>query len=1727
MTIGIISWTGMHTAAFAISEAVSRSEQQVVVIYSNMDDRRESGYGRWIQTSQNDFFGRKFRRLLDEIPEGDALLLVQADACSGDWSGLVHQFEKILLTRPDIGLWSPDIDNTPFPTDLVAIRHDCGDIWEVAQTDGIVLGMSSAVVDRLRRLDFSENNLGWGIDFAAIAFCNINELKVVRDRSLSIHHPESRGYDEQKAKAQMEDFLLQLSAEELNQARAVKKFVSDRYDQKAILARQEGSGQRMNAVMGIQKDLLGTDFLDVFPFVAIETGRIHICSAASPDSLFIQQGNRRYLPLQNNTAFSPRALEFDISSKRGVRRRFVTGQRWSYPGRPTLSTVFSDGTVSKVVPITRPITLDPNSGPVRLQFGASAHRSKAEILIEIQESSGAGRSNVRCVPIDAKYTGEADSADYHMIDVFLENHDTPRTISLHVRCVEGHAQGDALPLVLTSLPHIIPCAEGPTAAATVVVISAEHAPENATTFAFQIEPSEDDLTLVAGRKSYRIAKKLDSRVDLSVSGRTIIAKSDSYQDVTVFVNNRAIQSVRIGPDPLALEQSPDILDYFGTIIELRDPTGNVILASLKDSEDEPDRPKKLRHPDAWLLDGLFDNDFYKSGFSSNETPQDPASHYLGEGWKEWREPAPWFSTRQYLVRYPEVAATKINPFVHYCIFGRHDEDLRPEFDTRINNDIYAAHSNSVAAGPYFEEFDATIGAGRSPRVKAIAYYLPQFHPVDVNNQQWGKGFTEWRQLPRGVPRFMGHVQPRIPRDLGCYSLSEGDAMLRQIELAKTAGLFGFCFYHYWFNGRRVLEKPVDRFLADSRLNFPFCLMWANENWTRTWDGSDREIILEQSYLESDDIPFVDDLARHMQDSRYIRIGGRPIFFVYRVGHIPEPQITLARWRNLFKDRHGLNPLFFQAQAFGDNDPRLFGLDGAIEFPPHKIGGRTPDLSRSIGLFDKSFSGDIRDYSAAVQIACAEPQPDFPLIRTVFPCWDNEARRPGRGTIYANSTPKKFGEWLDWAIKCAETHPIEGEKFVCVNAWNEWAEGAYLEPDVHFGAAYLNEFSRTIFGQRNARSAMSGQKVLLVGHDVLAFGAQTLLVHIGETLKRNFGVDIEFLIISSNLHGGSFATTQTAMEAVGRVTFADRMDCDDATLAKRFRDAGFSHVITNTTPAGRLVPAFKNAGFTVVSLVHELPTLLKNCSLSSEARSIARHSDHVIFPAQTVRDGFETFAGHIDHAAEIFPQGLYNADIATQAMGDFGLRAELGLAPDTKIVLGIGYADLRKGFDRFVSVGLSLAATHSDIAFLWIGPPANEAVNWLLPEIAASGLADRIRLLGHRDDIARFYAAADVFYLSSREDPFPSVVLEALASGLPVVGHQGCGGSDALVAQHGILVAPSDPLGAAGAIRQILQNPDPEAALARRFDIRERYSFDTYVFGLLQRLQPDIAPVSVVIPNYNYAAHIPERLHSVFAQTYPLREVIVLDDASTDDSVAQIGLGARAANRVIDLHVDTANSGSPFAQWRKGAERAKGDYIWIAEADDLSDPDFVARLLDRMVRAGSVLGFVDSRQISETGEPLGDSYRPYLNQIQTGAFDRSFDMDGPEFLARFLAVKNVILNVSGVIIQKQALLEAFASVGAELADYRVAGDWRLYAEICARPGSRVTWLSEALNIHRRHRQSVTHTLNVTKHLSEIRNIHRLVGKKVPLAADIAGLQSSHLAECARHLGLDLSPDGSAI
>lgn len=346
--------------------------------------------------------------------------------------------------------------------------------------------------------------------------------------------------------------------------------------------------------------------------------------------------------------------------------------------------------------------------------------------------------------------------------------------------------------------------------------------------------------------------------------------------------------------------------------------------------------------------------------------------------------------------------------------------------------------------------------------KLIAFYLPQYHRVEENSLWWGPGFTEWTNVAGGKPNFEGHYQPHIPRDLGFYDLERVETMREQSALAREYGVHGFCFYYYWFSGRRILERPLNNFLS-SDIDMSFCLCWANENWTRTWDGDTKSVLLEQKYAEGDEERFIRDIYPFLADPRYIRVDGKPLLVVYRIKELPDPALSIRKWRRE-AERLGLPGLHVSVVDFYDiSDPREVGADAMVEFPPHKFNGPQNRPESTPAMSNPNFQGGLIDYPRVIAQSMLRTQPPFTLYRGIIPSWDNTARRQDTGTIIVNATPAFFGTWLKYLRTYTRaTRPDASDPFIFVNAWNEWGEGCHLEPDLKWGLGYLDEVARTSY-----------------------------------------------------------------------------------------------------------------------------------------------------------------------------------------------------------------------------------------------------------------------------------------------------------------------------------------------------------------------------------------------------------------------------------------------------------------------------------------------------------------------------------------------------------------------------------------------------------------------------------------------------------------------------------------
>ncbi len=642
----------------------------------------------------------------------------------------------------------------------------------------------------------------------------------------------------------------------------------------------------------------------------------------------------------------------------------------------------------------------------------------------------------------------------------------------------------------------------------------------------------------------------------------------------------------------------------------------------------------------------------------------------------------------------------------------------------------------------------------------------------------------------------------------------------------------------------------------------------------------------------------------------------------------------------------------------------------------------------------------------------------------------------------------------------------------------------------------------------ARRALAGShahKLILVVHDANAHGAQYLALNLLRELTEELAVNVKVILLGPGPLTSAFESL-----AVVHALDADRPE-QLAALARTLHAEGFVSALANSLVAGKIARGLAASGIRVVTLVHEMPGIIRDYGLAPVVADVVAHSAAIVVPSEAVARGLREFAAtdRLDALCVTLPQGLF---VRSRHLGGWQraqaavrLRDRLGLHTDAKIVLAVGYADRRKGLDWFVSaLSLSIARDRG-VHAVWVGHHDPAEMASARAAIDAAGLADHFHFVGPDFDTDDYYAGADLFALTSREDPFPSVLLEALSVGTPAIAFSGTGGGADLIDRlGGKTVAAGDVVAYAAAVDALLADEAARSALAQRGvdAVTQDFSGRQYAISLLSLAGIALPRVSVIVPNFNYASYLRERLASISAQTLPVFEIIVLDDASTDGSQSSLAQLRPHVRPIPSLYFAATNSGSVFVQWKNGVEKARGDWIWIAEADDLATPEFLESLVLPMSRDPHlVMAYCQSRPIDGNGELSAPDYRAWTDDLSRERWLSSYRSSGREEVVMALGVKNTIPNVSAVVFRKDALLDALRAHLEEIVSFTSAGDWVTYLRVLEH-GS-ILFEPTPANLHRRHVSSVVATQNPLAHAQEVRRAQSL-------ARSIYGIDASGAA-----------------
>ncbi|MEE1918371.1 glycoside hydrolase family 99-like domain-containing protein [Pseudomonas asiatica] len=890
---------------------------------------------------------------------------------------------------------------------------------------------------------------------------------------------------------------------------------------------------------------------------------------------------------------------------------------------------------------------------------------------------------------------------------------------------------------------------------------------------------------------------------------------------------------------------------------------------------------------------------------------------------------------------------------------------------------------------------ATGRNGVKRTVKSIAFYLPQFHPIPENDAWWGKGFTEWANVVRAKPLFRSHYQPKLPADLGFYDLRAQSVQEAQAELATQYGIHGFCYYYYWFNGKKLLNQPIENMLKSGKPDFPFCVCWANENWSRNWDGQNKHVLMEQHYSSESNLALIHEFIKMMKDPRYIRHNGRPVLLVYRIKIIPNWLETAKIWREECR-KAGLGEIHLCSIRFGleplEGMPAQHGLDSYVLFPPQDM--RFVDAKSKVHDLNSNFGGTMYSYDEVVDadITRFKPGYEWPVHRGAMLGWDNTARRLTSSRVFVGCTPMRYRSWIKQILEQEDRHNPNHESLLFINAWNEWAEGTTLEPDQQYGRGYLEATKsviqsynvsfkhgaeinqipiqapseRTHFIKRYTPLAQiqrldgklefkAGQPTILLcahisGHQL--FGGERSFIDMIKTLKRlNFNVIVTTPSNNNKSYLSQLSEYAHAIYSFPYPQWVANREADNR-LIVRFANLiakyDVSIVYSNTIVLLEPAEAAKRMGR--ISLTHIRELITFDDSLR----------ERIGLPVQEiVKTVFDRYDFSIANSAatELVFARKGKTFYAPNAIDHQELESLN--EPGRAIRFGIVSSNIpKKGITDFIEVAKKCQDISDQAEFIVIGPDNQHTEIWK-DQIAKGILPSNLKFAGYRETPKEAMSEINVLLnLSQFAESFGRTVAEAMAAKRPVIAYEwGALPELVLSGKNGYLAPFGDTSAISEFVRKIVSDRKLISKLGNagfkhvttNFSHEALHTKLNAAFSAIKKsdkwknlvsqglTKPQTHDVTIVIPVYNAPEEVKNCIDSVLLHTPDDVKIVVINDGSSDPRIAKL-LASFENSR---LHIQHNESNIGYTRTvNLGIEVAGDSDVILLNSDTVVTPNWL-------------------------------------------------------------------------------------------------------------------------------------------------------------------------------------------
>ncbi len=1053
---------------------------------------------------------------------------------------------------------------------------------------------------------------------------------------------------------------------------------------------------------------------------------------------------------------------------------------------------------------------------------------------------------------------------------------------------------------------------------------------------------------------------------------------------------------------------------------------------------------------------LFDTGFYLAKYLNNDEDKSALSDYLAYSNRFRNAPNQFFDPKKYLEEYQDIAAARIDPFEHFFLHGvfesreggtginfdqvfyeflgndrtknpllfllERDFTKLPKLKKSDGEDLFSLLRRFNEAGPYYEEFMPINEVNSNDSLAAFAVYNPQYINFGETLSLVSKD-TPLLDVKKGIPRFKGHFQPNIPLDTTHYFDAFEDVFAKQISLAKSVGLHGFCFS---FSERNeTIVKRLAKEIGTLGGDFKYMIVWNCDNdqsssFPAYGNSNDSSRILA-SLMKT--VPF-------LNNPNYYSINKRPVFIIRDIAEIPDCRATITAFRQALVNSFAISPYILCGRPNKNIPYAQLGFDGIIDFPIDSYDSELMPINDNLEFYDTSCNLEVKSWDELKACAIKNLGKDAKAISCATIGKDDELIAQGSGKCYFGANPAKFEDWVRRAKNSALKRKFEGQNLLLIESWNDLGNSCALEPNRYYGYAYLNSLARALKSDNVSSNNAAKKIVLFVGEKIKSPKIAEIIKCLGHDLV------CEIVIIKDKKK--KLGSLDYASDLIYDLDFhAPNTISDLQNIATALKARDFDKIVCFGTVNSEFLSGFISQNFSVVALIFG-----ENSAISAIESDFVQICDRIAFANIKDKEQYEILLG--DNVKKSLIAPYLGGDNLKGTGQTFGLRQSLGIDENEKIILSSGTPDFAHGLDIFQNIANQAAAQKLNHRFIWVGNFAPKMIEMMRKENEKRGISNII-FDSNAAKLNEFIEISDACIDCSRDDLDYDFADSCRALNHPYIAFDlGSDLSNSIAeAQNVSLCEYGDVEEMLDAISIAITNNKKDAT-ANATSVNQSQTVGQFCDILLSSNVITKADVCALIVTKDDQNLIEGRLGSINSQLLFPEEVFVLDNKSTDNTMEIVDKFEIRPQIGLDTIRSRRNDQNEFELWLKGLSLSQNEFVWLSHGHDSAMPDFISSCIPFFDDDDVGLVFCDAKLNNQKNETILPTYRHVIEAAKPGAFDEDFVFEGREFVTQMLSVRNTIPSIATIIWRRSLLMDVIRAAISLNYEQKLPTDWLMYS-----------------------------------------------------------------------------------